>query len=255
MRGVHRGLPFQRLRPYLAPLVGVATVDVEELAGARDLRDFVERLAGTGYHAPLAAAFHRVESAGPFALEVALELDFYQKLWLAADSLKRSDADRARRILGTLFDVLNLSWIATYRGALGIPPEETVNYTLREGRHLDPGLRRRLAEGETWEDALARTPYGRILSEASPPGREAACAALWRHLARVATRELSSDPFHIGVPLGLLLSLEIEVRDLRIILAAKALALPAAELRDRLASVRAGGASGAFAGGASGAFE
>lgn len=145
MRGVHRRLPWENLRRYLVPLDGVATFDVAELAGSRDLRDLIERLAGTAYHAPLAAAFHRLESAGLLALEVALQLDFYEKLWLAADGLARPDADRARRLVGTLFDVLNLCWIATYRGALGISPEEIVNYTLREGRHLDPPLRRRLA--------------------------------------------------------------------------------------------------------------
>lgn len=240
LRAVHRGLSWEAIAPHVCDLGEIGTVDLRRLAGSRDATAMAERLAGTPYAAAFRGALHRLEEAGPFAVEVALELDYYERLWTAAGTLAASDVARARHLLGILFDILNLEWIARYRDALGLSPEEILNYTLRQGRWLTPQARRRLAEsrGEPWANVLARTPYAPALRGADRAGAETPSIPLWRFLAKEVERSLVGYPFHVGVPLGFLLVQEIEIRDLGVLLAAKGMAVPAAETFERLATVR-----------------
>jgi V/A-type H+-transporting ATPase subunit C len=239
IRGVARRLPQHDLLPYLATWPGVTTITPEQLTGVGDLHELVERLGGTPYGTAMHAALHRVEAAGPFALEVALEIDYYERLWTSAATLRPADRRRAQHLLGILFDILNLAWISRYH-ALQLSPEEILNYTLRQGRWITPDVRRLLAEehGASWAAALTRTPYAGLLSDASARGFDAAAVALWRLLAGEIQGALAGYPFHIGVPLGFLLAQEIEIRDLRTLLAAKAIAVSPAEILGHLATVR-----------------
>ena len=244
IRAVHGQYPWEGIEPYILPLPGVATVDPRELARSRDVADLVTRLASSAYGTALHAALHRLREAGPFALEVAMELDYYDRLWAATDTLAAGDRRCARRLLGVLFDVLNLSWIARYRDALELSPEEIMNYTLRQGRWLTLEVRRglaaapRTAELAAGWDALARTPYARLLPGGSLAEFDAVSAGLWRFLAVESQRLLNGYPFHIGVPLGFLFTQEIEIRDLQILLAAKRIGAPGGHILERLASVR-----------------
>ncbi len=240
IRAVHRRVPWERIASHVLSLPGLATIKPRVLlAEAHDVANLVERLAASAYGPPLRAALHRLREAGPFALEVTVELDYYDRLWAATALLKRTDAECARRLLGVLFDILNLSWIARYRDALRLSPEEILNYTLRQGRYLTTEVRRALAEDpdQTWAAALARTPYGDLLGDVRAVGFEAASTALWRFLGTEIRRMLMGYPFHIGVPLGFLLAQEIEIRDLQMLLAAKTIGVPPPEILDHLASV------------------
>jgi vacuolar-type H+-ATPase subunit C/Vma6 len=239
IRAVAQHLPAQAVAPYLVDWHGITTLAAQELAGAHDLRDLVERLEHTPYATALRAARHRIDSAGPFALEVALELDYYDRLWLATASLRPSDRECARHLVGILFDILNLSWIARYR-RLALSAEEILNYTLRQGRWVTFAIRRALAETRdaSWPAALAHTPYAALLGDVTGRSFDAASVTLWRFLAGEVQRSLTGYPFHIGVPLGFLLAQEIEIRDLRVLLAAKGMGVAGPEILDHLATVR-----------------
>jgi len=119
-------------------------------------------------------------------------------------------------------------------------PEEILNYTLRPGRWLNLEFRRRLVEAPrgTWEVPLLGTPYAAPLAAAERDGFDAASAGLWAILAAEVRRAFAGDPFHIGVPLGLLLAQDIESRDLRTLLAAKRMQVPPAEIARHLALAR-----------------
>lgn len=244
IRAVQGQHPWEQVEPYILPLASVATVNPRTLARARDVGDLVTRLASSPYGAALHAAVHRLPEAGPFALEVAVELDYYDRLWAATDTLAAADRGCARRLLGVLFDVLNLGWIARYRDALDLSPEEIMNYTLRQGRWLTLEVRRALAtapragESPAGWDALARTPYARLLTGVRVADFDTVSAGLWRLLAVESQRLLTGYPFHIGVPLGFLFTQEIEIRDLQILLAAKRIGMTGSQILDHLASVR-----------------
>ena len=239
VRGIVRQLAPQALAAYLVAWPGIATIDAPALANARDLGDLVERLGDTPYGNAVHAALHRLDTAGPFALEVALDLDYYERLWSATAALRRADAERARHLLGILFDILNLGWLSRYH-TLGLSAEEILNYTLRQGRWVTLDIRRFLAENRDtpWSTGLAHTPYAALVGDVPAHRFDAAAVTLWRFLASEIQRTLTGYPFHIGVPLGFLLAQDIEIRDLRVLLAAKSIGVPAAEIVEHLATVR-----------------
>jgi vacuolar-type H+-ATPase subunit C/Vma6 len=240
IRMVHAQLAWERIAPALVPLGEMATIDARELARAPDVPALVSRLAGSRYGAAAYSALHRLPQAGPFALEVAVELDYYDRLWGATALLRAGDVPRARQLLGGLYDILNLGWIARYRDVWALSPEEILNYTLRQGQGVTLDVRRRLAEDRSggWQHALAQTPYADYGVAIETQGFDAVSPLLWRRLAMQVQNGLSGYPFHIGVPLGLLILQEIEIRDLRVLLAAKQLEVPPAEVPGHLSSVR-----------------
>ena len=241
IRAVYAGLPWPRVARYLLHLPDIETLDMKALAAARDLSELGARLGTTVYGPAFRGALHRAASTGPFAVEVALELDHYDRLWASIGTLRPSDAVWARQLLGVLFDILNLSWIARYALTLQLRPEETLNYTLRQGRWLTLEMRRRLAENPTqpWDALLLGTPYAAALVDVPPRTFDSASPALWRILGHEIQRALTGYPFHIGVPLGFLLAQEIELQDLAGLIAAKRLGRRPDDIIERIAGVRA----------------
>lgn len=238
VRGVAAQLPAERLRPHLVALDGVGTLDLEPLLASKDIPDLVDRLATSPYAGPLRQALPQWRTTGPFALEVAIELDFYDRLWAATATLTSRDRDAVRGLLGPLFDVLNLSWIVRYREACGLSPEETLAYTLRQGRWLTTRRRRELATlpARNWDQPLQRTPYAAAF--APDVNFERPALELTRMVAAAAQSACAGYPFHLGVPLACVMSYEIEIRDLQRILAAKALGAGGAGGSGLVATVR-----------------
>jgi len=225
---------------HVVPLPGIATIDPESLAGADGPADLAGRLAGTRYAAPLRRALQRGGEPRPFALEVALELSHYGDLWARAATLLPADARRVRALVGLLFDILNLGWIARHRGVLDLSPEDTLALTLPHGRWLTSRMLDALARdpGRPWGSVLARTPYASLLAETDAGTFDAACPGLWRLLAVEVRRSLGGYPFHLGVPLGLLMAQELEIRDIEVLLAAKGLGVAADDALAAVATVR-----------------
>ena len=111
IRAVHQRCGWEAIAAYVTPLPQ-ATLDIRSLANEADLDQLAERLDVTSYGQAFRGALHRVAVAGPFAVEAAIEIDAHERLWAAAAELHSVDAEHARRLLGVLFDVLNLGWIA-----------------------------------------------------------------------------------------------------------------------------------------------
>ncbi|MBI3785173.1 MAG: V-type ATPase subunit [Deltaproteobacteria bacterium] len=211
-------------------LGSLATVDVDALLAAHDLDELVTRLFGSPYHSVLQTALPRVDELGPFALESALEIDFYERLWRISYELLPEDGDRVRALLGVLYDILNLIWIAHYRDAALLSMEEILNYTLREGGCVTLQKRRLLAQTrDEWLGPLAGTPFEAFALRAERDGPDAALPQLWGALAGEVRRALRGYPFHAAAPLALLMAQELEIRDVQVLLAMKRLGVPAAD--------------------------
>jgi V/A-type H+-transporting ATPase subunit C len=236
VRAMSRRSGWAEVAVHVVALPGIGTIDCERLARADSLPEMVARLRGTPYGAAMSAALPRLADGGPFALEIALELDYYDRLWSSTANLHPHDTHEARRLLGILYDILNLNWIARYREALSLAPVETLNYTLRQGRWLSRRRRQALAEpGQPWDVVLARTPYAAAAQDRFGPS---STAILWRMLAAEARRMLAGYPFHIGIPLAFLLTQEIEIRDLSSLLAASDVGISTDAVVEHLSSVR-----------------
>jgi vacuolar-type H+-ATPase subunit C/Vma6 len=225
---------------HLLSLGSMATVDPRMLLDAADLHDLAGRLKESVYGRAVVGAFRREAAATPFALEMAVEWDYWERLWEGTTALTASDRDSAQDLLGVLFDILNLCRIGRFRDVLDLPPAEMVAFLQSRGRWIGAARCTALAKDKTsgWQAVLSRTPFADFASAADAADFEAAIPLAWRRLAKEAQRKLSGYPFEIGVPLAFLLIQEIEIRDLGIMLAAKGLQLPADAVIDRIATVR-----------------
>jgi vacuolar-type H+-ATPase subunit C/Vma6 len=236
IRIVGRGLGELPVGVSLRPLPEHGVVDAVRLARLRDLRELIDALRDTPYGPALVAVRHRVADGGPFALEAAVEGDYYDRLWAAAGMLRRTDAAEARQLLAVLYDILNLLWVARYRDGACLAPEEILNYLLAQGRWTTAPVRRRLAEAArgAWAAPLAGTPYAALGRECEARGFDVAVVLLWRRLVHESRRLLRCYPFRIGVPLAFLVLQEIEVRDVQTLVAARELRVGPAETLERL---------------------
>jgi vacuolar-type H+-ATPase subunit C/Vma6 len=240
IRAVAHRVARRLVESHLLPLGPMATVDPGVLLDAADLHDLAGRLGESLYGRAVAGAFRREAGATPFAVEMAVEWDYWERLWEATKGLTASDRDSAQNLLGVLFDILNLCRIGRFRDVLDLPPAEMVAFLQSHGRWIGAARCRALAKDKTsgWQAVLSRTPFADFASAADVGDFEAAIPLAWRRLATEAQRKLSGYPFEIGVPLSFLLIQEIEIHDLGLMFAAKDLQLPADAVADRMATLR-----------------
>ena len=114
----------------------------------------VDFLAHTVWGPPLAKGLPRFESeANLFPLEMSLDLFVYASLWQGLEGLSRADRRIAGDILGSLTDIINITWTGRLRDLYGLPPEETYQYLLEAGSFISPAARRDLAFAASTEES------------------------------------------------------------------------------------------------------
>jgi vacuolar-type H+-ATPase subunit C/Vma6 len=172
--------------------------------------------------------------ATPFALEVALDLAYFQHLVWTIRRLGGADAAAAERLLGNWIAIENLSWAFRYRRLAGLTPEETVNYTLHRafGAGLDAVLR--VATGASVADEAARLGF-RVDATASVDEAlvELELAAARRRVD-AAERSFAGSMFDLGGALAQLTLAEAEARDLVALIEGRVVGLDDAGIASRL---------------------
>jgi vacuolar-type H+-ATPase subunit C/Vma6 len=161
--------------------------------------------------------------------------------------------------VGTLIDVDNLLWAIRYRVYHHLSVEEIINYTLPFGYRVRDADIRAIAEGADIEKVIHRVYPELTLSDDSaastndggwniptspsyPRGAMSAGAsrsdnssgqgptdlekALAQHIIKLCRETFRGYPFHLGTPLAYLQINEYEIRDLTVLIEAKASRLP-----------------------------
>jgi vacuolar-type H+-ATPase subunit C/Vma6 len=203
------------------------------MAEAGDVHQAVEKLRGTPYFETLDNALDRYDAEHSlFPLEVALDLAYWRTLWAEVQQLPGSDRRESTRIIGSLMDMNNLFWAIRYRVYHRLSEEEIINYTLPFGYRVRDEDIRRIAAGEDipaiverlypeWDDAetlLGEPRRGLPILE----------IRLERRVMETCREVFIGNPFHIGIPLAFGLLSEMEIRDLTVLIEAKAMGMPAA---------------------------
>ena len=218
LRAVELRAPYDEIRPLLYAVGDLGPGDkAQELLMAQTLVDAVSFLPPLPFGLVLRGHIRAAGASGAerFRLEAVAEREVYERLWESVGRLDRGDRESATRVLGTKLDCVNLGRSARLRVYHGLAPEEVLLYAIRGGRFLGFAERAVLAEvpPARWSAALAHTPYRAVLAEAeTPPALE---LSLERLLAREVSRELSRNPFRLGIPLAYLILEETLAADLR----------------------------------------
>ncbi len=226
LRGKARREPPDVVRPLLIPLGRLSELPAEGLLLAEDVGAVADALSGTEYGRVLQAALPRYAAEGSlFPVEMALDLNYYRRLWRVAEALSGQDRSLVERMMGSRYDVLNVEWVVRYRLVYALSPEEILNYTLPYGRriHAEAVRRSAAADGIDGIAAALPDPYRSLLAGvvAAADPVEAAGLVLQRYLVEVARSTLAGYPFHLAVAVAYLWLKEAEVHDLRAVFEGK----------------------------------
>jgi V/A-type H+-transporting ATPase subunit C len=232
MRGIERGTAWERVRYVLFPLGSFTTLDAEGLMEAEGVGAAVERLRDTPYYDTLSHAMKRYTAEGSlFPLEVALDLDYWRRLWRDLDRLTGTDRAQARRIVGSLLDATNLMWAIRYRVNHHLSEEEIINYTLPFGYRVHDEDVRAIAAGADVAQVVTRVYPDlegvRELLKEPQAGLPQMEAQLQRYVVKECRTAFVGYPFHVGVPAAYLILTEFEIQDLTVLVEAKASQMPA----------------------------
>ncbi len=259
LRGVETGASWHQVRYLLHPIpdqhITLTESDMETVLHSEDMTTAIQHIRHTPYYETLAHALERYQTEkNLFPLEVALDLDYRRQLWQTVNQLKGLDHEQALHIVGTLIDVDNLLWAIRYRVYHHLSVEEIINYTLPFGYRVHDADIRAIAEGKDIREVIQRiypeltfsnpdwavspaaasptdvvNNAGWTTSAAAPPtdvpsgqGPPALERTLAHHIVKLCRKTLRGHPFHLGTPLAYLQINEHEIKDLTVLIEAKA---------------------------------
>ncbi|MCU0520784.1 MAG: V-type ATPase subunit [Anaerolineae bacterium] len=235
LRGVEAGATWDQVRHLLYPMrryVVVTVRELEQMVRSGSVGRAIDALKGTQYHGILSHALTRYEDERSlFPLEVALDIWYRRTLWDCVLALKTQDRAMALKTVGTVLDVDNLLWALRFRVYHHLTESEIINYTLSTGFEVKDADIRQIARGGDSAQAVFRA-YPELretlrgVSFDTGEGLGQLEQALLRLLISRCRHMFAGAPFHIGLPLAYVLLNEYEIRDLTLLIEAKAARTP-----------------------------
>lgn len=243
LRGKHMHLQAQEILDSLVAAGQLTPVELHALAGEEDVRAVVDTMTtwGLPYAVPFRQAMPDYLKSGELS-SLELAMDRYYWGW-ASDRLKgrRANYRLARAVLGVQIDATNL--LTAFRLLKAdMEDMEAAGFFLPGGVVVSEKLFRELATMSDIDEVLDRlkpTPFGKPLSGAAMLFLETnSIATLERvledYVMRRAMSSWRSDPLGAGVIISYLWAKENEVTNLRIIVKANSVGMPADRARREL---------------------
>jgi len=230
---------WERVSEVLFPFGTFASIPAQAMVETGNVASAIDLLRGTPYESTISFAARRVSAEQSlFPLEVALDLEYWQKLWGEARKLAGMDREWAVKIVGSLLDMNNLMWVIRYKIYHKLSEEELINYTLPFGFRVSDNDVRSIAAGSDIASVITRI-YPSItdasaLLENPQSGLPKLEHALKLQVVKQCMAAFVGDPFHIGLPLAYLLLSDFEVQDLTILIESKSFELDDTEYRPLL---------------------
>ena len=226
LRGIIAGAPWDKIKFVLFPLGTESHLPLQEMAEAGNVGNAVDLLRGTVYYNALSHAMPRYNAEQSiFPLEVALDLNYWRELWKGVGQLPSQDRTPALKIIGSLLDSNNLMWAIRYNVYHHLSDEELINYTLPFGYHVNDRDIRSIAAGADIAQIVKRIYPDLVdvdgLLQDPRKGLPELELQLKRHVMHQCVAAFVGDPFHIGIPLGYLELLELEIQDLTVLIEGK----------------------------------
>lgn len=239
LRGIASGSSWEQVQGVLFPLGTLGLLPAQRMLESGSMETAIAELEGTPYYEILTLAFKRyADEKSLFPLEVALDLDYWHKLWSTASQLPGRDRSQALHVVGLLLDMNNLMWAIRYRVYYHLSEEEIINYTLPFGYHVRDEDIRAIAAGADIGRILERIYPGLTnvenLLEQPERGLPKLELQLQRRLGRQLRAIFTGYPFHIGLPLAFAVLNELEIQDLTVLVEAKASQMPASDFEPYL---------------------
>jgi vacuolar-type H+-ATPase subunit C/Vma6 len=227
---------WDRVRDVLFPLGADTVIPAQAMVESGNIASAVDLLNGTPYEEALSFAMKRYSTEqNLFPIEVALDLSYWRRLWAEAKKLTGADREHGVKIIGSLVDMNNLMWAVRYKVYHKLSEEEVINYTLPFGYHVQDSDIRAIAAGADIASTISRLypsiPDVSTLLEDPRTGLPKLEILLKRALLKRCLAAFVGSPFHIGIPLAFLVTIDLEAQDLTVLVEAKSTNLADDEFR------------------------
>lgn len=218
--------PWDRVREVLFPFGSFSSLPAQAMVESGSVASAVELLKGTPYESTMSFAMRRYSAEqNLFPLEVALDLDYWRRLWAEAKKLDGVDREQAAKIIGSLLDMNNLMWAIRYKVYHKLSEEELINYTLPFGYRVRDEDIRAIAAGADVATVVSRVfpmiSDVNTLLENPQTGLPKLEVLIKRQVMKQCTSAFVGSPFHIGIPLAFLVLSDLEIQDLVALIEAK----------------------------------
>ncbi|MBD3182273.1 hypothetical protein GF312_08275 [Candidatus Poribacteria bacterium] len=233
--------PEESPEPFIFSLGKYNTLHLEEALETEDLEACVALMKDTPYARALEIGYEQYKEDGElFPIELALDQDYYQRLWRAMKSLGPVDQINVGRLLGIQYDITNLLWILRFKEYYGFSPEQIFQYTVPHGWKIKEDTFRMLAENEDVAKTINETqiePYTRVFQSAKQVDGNFVMGldiALSRYLYRESRETLTKFHLQASVLVAFFLIKEMEIRDIITIISGRNLGLSQERIRSYL---------------------
>ncbi len=230
------------VQPFIFSLGRYHLIPVETALDAADLESCIALMENTPFARPLEIGYQQyVESASPrslFLLELALDLDYYERLWQSLEDLGPLDKLNASELLGVQYDITNLVWMLRFKEYYDFSHEQIFQYIIPHGWKIHDDVLGQLAEADDVKKAIVDLhidPYDHLLGSAMEVDDSFILGAeleLLRFLYRKSLETFMKFPLQVALLLAFFIWKEMEVRDIITALSGKHLGLPQERIRD-----------------------
>ncbi len=235
---VHSPAAESSIEPFIFSLGKYHTIPIEKALEADDLEGCVALMNKTPFSRPLEIGYQQYESEGRlFPLELALDLDYYERLWKALDALGPLDKYNASRLMGIQYDITNLMWVFRFKEYYDFSPEQISQYIIPHGWKIHGDIFREVAASDDVVSAIITlqvSPYDDLLRSVSRVDDSFILGVelyLLRYLYRESLAIFMRFPLQAAQLIAFFVCKEMEIRDIITVLTGKHLGLPQERIR------------------------
>ncbi|MBI5782332.1 MAG: V-type ATPase subunit [Gammaproteobacteria bacterium] len=227
LRGKLNGQDANTIGDQLVDMGPFTRLPVEELLRAEDVAELLRQLEDTPF-ADIARQARRIfeERHEPFALDAAIDRQYFAGLANRARGAESGATGRLRALVGNIIDRVNLVWILRYRFAYGLPPAEAYYLLIPSTFRLGSRELLALSQLGSFEEAIAHlpAPFSKWLAGAG--NTSDVTHVLERESWRLAESVLRRSAFDLARAFAYLLLRERDLRWVRAAIKGKRLQVP-----------------------------
>ncbi len=212
---------------------------VDAILSTDSLEGIILLLEGTPFQQTLSRSVQVYKDRKTtFPLELALDKDYFDRVWQTIEKLNRRDRQIAQRIFGIEIDLKNLDWINRFRTYYDASSAEIGSFLLPHGYRLGSEEIQTVLAKKNISEILSKITHGIpvLLTEKT---EETSLSQMIEHflyqvLSSEAKRAFSGFPFSIGTILGYMILQRIESKNLKTLIYAKLYHLPSTQIEGLL---------------------
>lgn len=197
-------------------------IPIPEILSAGAIEEIILLLDKTPYKDALMEARAKFKKKGSlFYLEVALDIDYYKRLWGKIKILDSVDRQVASKLTGVEVDIQNINWIVRFKQYYEMPLGELTSYIIPGGYKIAyPLVRKVYPSGDIKSviSGLSTKPYQEMAALVNSGYDKSKMfmleVMLWQVLLKEVRLALSGFPFTIATIMAYLILYKAEAKNI-----------------------------------------